>query len=658
VWLAAFGTIQIATPAPAAAQSAQPELPVPWLRLEPDCLAPVGQTRVVVRGSGFEPGTTVDIRLLVPGPVFLSAAVDPDARPRARTAQDLPIVASADVDRLGTFTTDFTLPGNGPDGTYEVRARTRGGGPERTEILTKPCEPDTLTADTGCRPTSRGVPDRLVVRGDGYVPGDGRITVQIWGSGDGGPLRSQPARADGSGRFRVEFGIRNLDPGTYRVDAYSFLDYGAFTYFETPCPRLNVDITPDCGPAGGPPERMSVRVAGSGFLPRQRAFVIWDTPRSYEVFPTRTDPDGNLLADIAPYQRGPGEYAVRVRTEEGKTGIVRQRAVRFTIPCAPGEADLTATECRRPAIEGEDEWRWQVDLTGSGFRPGDVNVIFDQAGVVGPQRFVLTADEEGRIDDTIDPVAGPSGRYRIVARQGGSDAPAEAGVEAIVAVTGQTTFVSPCRPLESPPAPRIVDICGPEAPGQEGAYDIVVSGEGFYSAGVVRIAFGSGSQTETFRAPVSENRYERTISPSGREEGSYPVRVTQRDVGGNVLATSARALFTVPCPIDPTLVIVPDQGPAGYTALVEGRGFRPGSTVTLTWDVGLLAGVPQPVTADDDGSFDVYLFVLPNDWPGVRHLTAGLPEDPTAFPDLRDAYLVVPGSGLPPGPGGGIVNRR
>lgn len=658
VWLASLTMLQVAAPAPVAAQPPQPERPVPWLRLDPDCLAPAGQTRVRVLGSGFDPGTTVDIRLLVPGPSFLSAALDPDASGmRARTAQDLPIVASADVDRLGTFTAAFTLPGNSPEGTYEVRARTRGGGPERTESLTKPCD-ESLTLDSGCRPTSRGVPDRLVVRGAGYVPGDDQIDVRIWGSAEDGPVRQQQARADSSGRFRVEFRIRNLEPGIYRIDAYSFLDYGTNAYFETPCPRLNVDIVPDCGPAGGPPDRMSVRVSASGFLPRQRAFIIWDTPRSYEVFPTRTDPDGNLLMDIAPYQRGPGEYAVRVRTEQDDTGIVRQRSVPFTIPCAPRQAELAATECRRPAIEGEDEWRWQVDLTGSGFRPGRVNIVFDSTGVVGAQRFALEADEAGRIDGTIDPVAGPSGRYRIVARQAGSDAPAEAGVEAVLAASAQTTFVTPCGPRDAPPAPAIVEICGPEARGQESAYDIVVSGEGFYGGGIVRIAFGSGSGSQVFTAPAPGGAYERTISPDGRPEGTYPIRVTQRDVAGNVLATSRRALFTVPCPIDPTLVIVPDQGPAGYTALVEGRGFRPGSVVTLTWDVGLQAGVPQEVTADGDGDFDLYVYILPNDWPGIRNLTAGLPEDPAAFPDVRDEYLVVRGSGLPPGPGGGIVNRR
>ena len=657
--LAVMGVSQLVAPAPVAAQ---PQLPVPWLRLDPDCLAPEGDTRVRVQGSGFEPGTRVDIRLLVPGPSFLSADLEPVAAagPRARTAQDLPIVATGDVDALGTFSAAFTLPGNGPSGDYEVRARTRGGGPERTEYLTRPCDGETLTVNTGCRPTSRGVvPNRLVVRGEGYLPGDDQIEVQVWERGsEGGPLREQTVRADGSGTFRVEFRIANLDPGVYEVSAYSFLDYGTRTFFETPCPTMNVDIAPDCGPAGGPPARMSVRVEASGFLPRQRAFVIWDTPRSYEVFPTRTDPDGNLITDISPYQRGEGEYGVRVRTEHDDTGIVRQRSVPFTIPCAPREADLAATECRRPAIEGEDEWRWQVDLTGSGFRPGEVAVVFDSTGVVGPQRFVLEADEEGRLEATIDPVAGPSGRYRIVARQAAGDAPAEAGIVAVYAVSGQAAFRTPCGPREPPPAPSIVDICGPEAPGQEEAYDIVVSGEGFYPAGVVRIAFGSGSSTEVFRADASEGSYERTISPDGRREGDHAIRVTQRDVAGNVLATSRRALFSVPCPIDPTLAIVPDQGPAGYTALVEGRGFRPETVITLTWDIGLQAGIPLEVEADDDGAFDVYVFILPNDWPGDRNLTAGLPEDPAAFPEVSDVYLVVPGSGAPPGPAGEIVNRR
>ena len=174
----------------------------------------------------------------------------------------------------------------------------------------------------------------------------------------------------------------------------------------------------------------------------------------------------------------------------------------------------------------------------------------------------------------------------------------------------------------------------------------------------MRIAFDSEGDSQVFRADAPDGDYERSISPDGRAEGRYVVRVTQRDIAGNVLATSRRTTFTVPCPIDPSIAVVPEQGPAGYTALVEGRDFRPGTIVTLTWDRGLQAGIPIQIEVGDEGDFDVYLYILPNDWPGERILTAGLQDDPAAFPEVTDVYLVVPGSGVPPGPGGTIVDRR
>jgi hypothetical protein len=660
VAVAIGGTVAVVMPAPAAAQ---PQTAVPWLRLEPACLQPEGVSRIRVLGSGFQPGTRVDITMLAPGPVLLSARLRPAlaAAPRARTAQSLPVLATGAVDELGTFETRFDWPSDGPFGEYEVRARTRGGGPQRDVTIVMPCDGESLTVNTRCGQLPAGAaPPRIIIRGRGYIPGDDQISVEIWDptTDGGGPLRQRDVRAQGDGTFRVEFGIANLPPGVYNVTAYSNLDYGTQTTFETPCPALEVLITPDCGPPGGPPDLMSIRVEASGFLRRQRAFIIFDTPRSYEVFPTRTDPDGQLVADISPYRRRAGTYSVRVRTENAETGVVRQRSVDFTIPCERVTADLRATECRRPAIEGEDEFRWRIELSGRRFRPGDVAITFDADGVVGPQRFTRTVDESGRLQGTIDPIAGPTGTYRIVARQGGSDSPAQAGVAAAHAVLGQTTFRSPCEEREPPPAPTLVDVCGPEAPGEEDAYRIAVSGGGFYPAGVVHIVFGSGSGSQDFRADSPDGTYERSITPDGLPEGRYPIRVTQRDVGRNVVATSRRAFFTVPCPIDPSLEVVPDQGPAGYTALVQGRDFRPGSTVTLTWDRGLQAGVPIEVDVGDDGAFDVYVFILPNDWPGERTLTAGLPEDPDTFPEVTDVYLVVPGSGVPPGPAGEIVNRR
>jgi hypothetical protein len=88
--------------------------------------------------------------------------------------------------------------------------------------------------------------------------------------------------------------------------------------------------------------------------------------------------------------------------------------------------------------------------------------------------------------------------------------------------------------------------------------------------------------------------------------------------------------------------------------MVSGTGFPLDTTITLTWDKGLTAGRPVEVTTDATGAFRVGVYVLPHDIEGRRTLTAGTPDDPAAFPGVTAPYLVVPGSGQPPG----TVDRR
>ena len=104
----------------------------------------------------------------------------------------------------------------------------------------------------------------------------------------------------------------------------------------------------------------------------------------------------------------------------------------------------------------------------------------------------------------------------------------------------------------------------------------------------------------------------------------------------------------------------PLAGPAGTTTLVTGTDFPPGTTVTLTWDRGITAATPVEVTADATGAFEVSIFLLPHDIPGPRVLTAGTPGGSAAFPGVTADYLVVEGTGQPPGPGdpGSVVFRR
>jgi hypothetical protein len=262
-------------------------------------------------------------------------------------------------------------------------------------------------------------------------------------------------------------------------------------------------------------------------------------------------------------------------------------------------------------------------------------------------------------------VAGPRGEYRIVMRQGTPSTGTLRGLEPLAVITAGTRFRAPCNP-RTPPRPETDESCGPAAPGEADAYAIVVSGDGFYPsgegterAGILRILFQGGGETRVTNVRSPDGSYSRRIVVDGLEDDEYTIRVEQRDVASNRMARTGRVVFTVPCPIDPHIEVVPDQGPPGYTALVEGVGFTPGGIATLTWDDGITAGQPTDVSVDSEGSFSVYLYLMPNEWAGERTLTAGLPGVPDAFPDVSDVYVVVPGTGMPPGADGDqIVSRR
>ncbi|MFG1603703.1 VWA domain-containing protein [Actinoplanes sp. NPDC049265] len=93
----------------------------------------------------------------------------------------------------------------------------------------------------------------------------------------------------------------------------------------------------------------------------------------------------------------------------------------------------------------------------------------------------------------------------------------------------------------------------------------------------------------------------------------------------------------------PTLTAEPKVGPPGFVTAAVGQGFKPGSTVTLTWEPGIK--VPQRVKVGKDGRFRVQVLVFHRDQLGPRKLIA----EGTDM-DLREPkkvisadFLVVPG---------------
>jgi len=302
-------------------------------------------------------------------------------------------------------------------------------------------------------------------------------------------------------------------------------------------------------------------------------------------------------------------------------------------------------DCASPALVGDPERRYSVEVSARALTPGPVEVVFDAgadaADVTPPERFPGEVDKDGRLGPlTITPLARPEGEYRVSVLQRET---------AVI----ERVFRVPCEKPDRV-VRQLQPTCGPISPGVEGAYSIRVRGRNFYP-GTIELTFDSQGTPETRLATVTdEGTFDSLLTAVGRDRGEYTVLARQRDARGTVLRGTR--VFTVPC-VEPTLKIEPASGPAGYATLVTGTDFPPGSTVTLTWDRGITSSTPIEATADADGAFTLSLFILPHDFPGPRILTAGTPADPGAYPDVTADYLVTGGTGQPGDPGS-IIDRR
>jgi hypothetical protein len=448
---------------------------------------------------------------------------------------------------------------------------------------------------------------------------------------------------------------------------------------------------------------MTVHVTGTGFHPDRRVEIVFDPGRSYELWRVRADGQGNIDADIYPYRRSRGTYVVRARSpgEPGLAPPMRAAQDSIAIPCAgpvvtpepvvrpepvvkpkpvvkprpvvspapvvtprptvpprPGATLKTRPTCVRPAIAGDAPRFVVFRVRGTGWDPGPVTIDYEPPGNLPGRSFRRSADASGRLDVTIRFEAPGSGTATITAHQ------TVAKVGSVVArgltqqITATARVTVPCRDREPPPL-TIKPTCGVPAEGTPDAYAITVIGRGFYAGSDVSIRYGAADRQERFSTqPDADGRFRTTIVVDGRKEESVPIVAEQLDTRGRAVARASARLI-VPCPIDPSISIEPEQGPAGYTTLVTGEDFWPGTTVTLRWDAGIDAGREYQVQVRPDGTFRTHLLIMHNDWPGRRTLRAGLPGEPDAFPDAKDDYLVVPGSGQPSGESGSqVIDRR
>lgn len=642
---------------------AQSNPPIPRLRINPDCIADPGSNVVRVRGSGFARNGQVRLRFYLhqttasgPG-VIAASSFAGFGPPAAVTAQGGDVVGTANTDGLGTFDINVTLVAPVSTTLYSaaptygrlwvLEGRTVGGGPQTTVLVRSNCDTERVTVQTGCKAANAGqTPSQVTVRADGFGPSE-KAEVSIRRL-NGAEVFNEVIVTNGQGRINRNVNTGGYPAGDYQV-AIEDSDHYAIGWFQLPCPTLEIRARPDCFSAGSPPDRFDVRIVATGFHPGREAWIIWDSSRAHEFWTAGTDKSGRLAITISPYRRGAGSYTIRVRTDDGESAV-RQRTITFDVPCEPTTL-VAAQTCGRPRIEGDPRREYQFKVSGAGYSPGPMTVVFDADGTTGAEEFETTANSAGRYSLTISPRMRPLGTYRIVARQQGAPSRV-ASVDGVLEAEG--TFRVPCRDREPPPL-TIDPVCGLMAPDEPRAYEIVVSGSDYYPNSTVIVSFG---QSDAFEVTAKrDGTFETTIRPSGKDASRVPVRAQQRDTLG-ALAAGASARFEVPCPIDPSIEISPSYGQAGYTTTVSGVDFWPGTVVTLTWDKGITAGQPMLVEVGEDGSFEVHVFILPNDFPGERTLEVGMVDAPAAFPEVDGTFIVVPGSGLPGGGSDDIVGRR
>ena len=131
-----------------------------------------------------------------------------------------------------------------------------------------------------------------------------------------------------------------------------------------------------------------------------------------------------------------------------------------------------------------------------------------------------------------------------------------------------------------------------------------------------------------------------SFMPAAPGERMASLRVAS-DAPGTPLAARLRGAGSLA-----RLELDPPIGPPGIVTIATGSGFPPGSTVVLTWTLGITQRL-QPIVADATGAFRVQVLVFHNDIVGVRDLVA-TPADGVSFPSFEVPFRVTEASGQPP----------
>lgn len=299
-----------------------------------------------------------------------------------------------------------------------------------------------VTVDPTCVQQAGGPPDRMsifVTGISGWQKGtaDGYDEIQIVFDPDGepqefffsaNPYESEPGIGDDGSFAALEINPFARPDGTYTIQIKQ-QGYGAdpivdvVTTFTVPCSTPTIEFGPLCGPpelVGDEKRRYSLGVVGFDFLPNEEVTVVFDPDFAAgsdyppETFTSVVDSGGTFKLDIDAAYRPPGAYRIWAY-QVTRAGSYEASAL-FAVPCEPPPTPTLTLDPTCGSVASGLPLAYTINLTGTGFVPGRVDLVFDSAGLT-PETATTVADDTGTFTFPMQVTGRPPGAYLVVASQ-------------------------------------------------------------------------------------------------------------------------------------------------------------------------------------------------------------------------------------------------
>jgi hypothetical protein len=378
----------------------------PILLLNPGLVAPGGT--VSVQGSGFDPGSTVQVRLLA-------------------TRGQGAVMARGKADKYGSIYTHFTLPYSMKGTSTTVVAQENGSSKSATSQLVTPAGIASVSIDG----KAAGKPGNTVtVSATGFGPGE-PVNV-YWGRISGTPAATLTANSSGSiNHASFPVGLAPVGPSTLVL-------VGTRTSATATAPYQMLGLYPDTTPH--PYAIQAGRVmtySGNGFAPNEQVLIYFNASGGMPALAAQASSTGSFRTSFyVPYGLL-GRETLTAVGEQSRASV----STSFTVePYLPNVQASTYG-----ALPGTS-----ISFYGSGFAANEVVFVYLGRGTGGGGQLVSAFRVNGRGD------ASAAGSYVI---------PGSASGALYFTLVGQTSggtgvakvgVTAPQFPVNVPPQPPYV----------------------------------------------------------------------------------------------------------------------------------------------------------------------------------------------------------